>query len=91
MVFVDFPSQPPRKTQLQDAARTYPLDRLLRSRKSASPSVLRMSKQPIDNATIKIKRKRAPVWPHATRNMCEQVIKLLAKEELVKELSSPED
>ncbi len=31
------------------------------------------------------------MWPHATRNMCEQVIKLLAEEELVRELSPPEE
>ncbi len=50
-----------------------------------------MSKQPIDNATIKIKRKRAPVWPFATRDLCERVIELLIKDELVRELSPPDE
>jgi len=49
-----------------------------------------MSKQFIDNASIKIKRKRAPAWPFAIRNLCEQVIKLLAEEELVTDFSPPE-
>jgi hypothetical protein len=50
-----------------------------------------MSKQTIKNASIKIKRKRAPVWPFATRNLCEQVVKLLIEEDLVRELSPPDD
>jgi hypothetical protein len=50
-----------------------------------------MSKQPIVSATIKIKRKRAPVWPFATRDMCEKVAKLLAKDEFTRELSPPEE
>jgi hypothetical protein len=48
-----------------------------------------MSKQSIDNVTLKIKRKRAPVWPFATRSMCEHVIKLLAKDELFREPPPP--
>ena len=43
------------------------------------------------NAAIKIKRKRAPVCPFATISMCEKVVKLLAKEEFVRELSSPKE
>jgi hypothetical protein len=51
-----------------------------------------MSKQPIVNAAIvKIRRKRAPVWPFATRSLCERVVKLLAEDEFVKELPSPEN
>ncbi len=50
-----------------------------------------MDKQPIENASIKIKRKRAPIWLFATRNLCDQVIKLLAEEELVRELYPPEE
>ncbi len=50
-----------------------------------------MSKQPIKNVSFKIKRKRAPIWPFATRNLCEQAIKLLIKENLVRELSPPDD
>ncbi len=49
-----------------------------------------MSKQPIDNATLKIKRKKAPVWPFATRSVCEHVVKLLVEDDLVRELS-PQD
>jgi hypothetical protein len=49
-----------------------------------------MSKQPIVNAAIKIKRKRAQVWPFATRSICEKVVKL-AEDEFVKELSPPEE
>ncbi len=48
-----------------------------------------MSKQPIVNATIKIKRKRALVWPFATRDLCEKVVKLLAEDEFARELSPP--
>jgi hypothetical protein len=48
-----------------------------------------MSKQPIDNASLKIKRKRAPVWPVATWSVCEQVVKLLVEDDLVIELSHP--
>jgi hypothetical protein len=50
-----------------------------------------MSKHPIENVSIKIKRKRAPVWPFATRSQCEQVVKLLIEEDLVRELSPPSD
>jgi hypothetical protein len=50
-----------------------------------------MSKQPIVNATIKIKRKIAPVWPFVTMDLCEKVVKLLAKDEFVRELSPPEE
>jgi hypothetical protein len=42
-----------------------------------------MSKLPIENISIKIKRKRAPVWPFATRDLCEQVVKLLIEDDLV--------
>jgi hypothetical protein len=48
-----------------------------------------MSKQPIDHASLTIKRKRAPVWTFATKRMCEEVVKLLAEDELVRELSLP--
>ena len=48
-----------------------------------------MSKLPIDNASIKIKRKRASVWPFATRDLCEQIVKLLIEDDLVRELSPP--
>ena len=48
-----------------------------------------MSKQPIENVSIKIKRKRASVWPFATRNLCKEVVKLLIEEDLVRELSPP--
>ncbi len=52
----------------------------------------RMSKVPTNHASLKIKRKRAHVWPFATRSMCEKVIGLLSKAaELVRELSSPEE
>ena len=50
-----------------------------------------MLKQPIDHAALKIKRKRAPMWSFATKSMCERVVKLLAKDEIVRELSPPED
>ena len=50
-----------------------------------------MSKQPVENVSIKIKRKRAPVWPFATRSLCEHVVKLLIEEDLVRELSPPGD
>ncbi len=50
-----------------------------------------MSEQPIVNATIKIKRKRAPVWPFATKDLCERVVKFLAEDEFVRELSPPEE
>ncbi len=50
----------------------------------------RMSKQPIDNA-IKIKRKRAPVWPFATRDLCERVVECLIKNELARELTPPDE
>jgi len=50
-----------------------------------------MSKQPIDHAALKIKKKRAPVWPFATRSLCEKVGKLLAEDEFVRELSPPEE
>ena len=63
----------------------------LSSTEALAHTLPRMSKQPIDNASIKIKRKRAHVWPHETTNLCEQVIKLLAEEELVRELSPPEE
>ena len=49
-----------------------------------------MSKQPIDHVSLKIKRKRALVWPFATCSMYEHVVKLLVEDELVKELSPPE-
>ena len=49
----------------------------------------RMSKLPIDNVSIKIKRKRAPVRPFATCDLCEQVVKLLIEDDLVQELSPP--
>jgi hypothetical protein len=49
-----------------------------------------MSKQLVENVPIKIKRKRAPVWPFATRSLCEQAVKLLIEEELVRELSPPD-
>jgi hypothetical protein len=50
-----------------------------------------MSKQPFDNASVSIKRKRAPVWPFATRDLCEQVVKLLIEDDLVRELSPPDE
>ncbi len=50
-----------------------------------------MSKEPIDHATLKIKRTRAPVRPFAIRSLCEHVIKLLGEDELVRELSPPEE
>ena len=49
----------------------------------------RMSKQPTVHAVLKIKRKRAPVWPFATTSMCERVVKLLAEDEFVRDLSPP--
>ncbi len=46
-----------------------------------------MSKQSIDNVTLKIKRKRAFVWPFATRrSVCEHVVKLLVEDDLVRDL-----
>ena len=48
-----------------------------------------MSKQPIKNVSIKIKRKIAPVWPFATRDLWELVVKLLIEDDLVRELSPP--
>ena len=50
-----------------------------------------MSKQPIENVSIKIKRKRALVWPFATRSLCEHDVKLLIEEDLVRELSPPDE
>jgi hypothetical protein len=50
-----------------------------------------MSALPIDHASLKIEMKRAPLWPFATRTMCEEVIRLLSKDELVKEFSSPKE
>jgi len=46
-----------------------------------------MSKQPVDHAALKIKRKRAQVWPFATRSLCEKVVKLPEEDEFVRELS----
>ncbi len=46
-----------------------------------------MSKQSADHAPSASKRKRAPIWPFTTRSTCEHAIKLLAKDELVRELS----
>ena len=46
-----------------------------------------MSKQPVDHIALKIKRRRAPVWPFATRRLCEKVVKLLEEDEFGKELS----
>jgi hypothetical protein len=48
-----------------------------------------MSKLPIDHVSLKIKRKRAPVWPFATKSLSEHVVKLLAEDELARELSTP--
>jgi len=62
-----------------------------RSIKTHKSSYFRMSKLPIDNASIKIKRKRAPVWPFASRDLCEQVVKLLMEDDLVRELSPPDE
>ena len=50
-----------------------------------------MSKQPIVNAANHIKRKKALVWPFATRSLCEKVVKLLEEDEFVGELSPPEE
>ena len=50
-----------------------------------------MSKLPIENVSIKIKRKKTPVWPFATRDLCEQVVKLLTEDDLVRELSPPDE
>jgi hypothetical protein len=50
---------------------------------SSAKTLSQMSKTIVDNASLKIKRKRAPVWLFATRNLCEKVTKLLAEEELV--------
>jgi hypothetical protein len=46
-----------------------------------------MSKQPFENVSFKIKRKRAPVLHFAIRSLCEQVVKLLIEEDLIRELS----
>ena len=48
-----------------------------------------MFKLPTNHASLKIKRKRAPVWPFAKKIPCEQFIGFLSKVELVKELSPP--
>jgi hypothetical protein len=46
-----------------------------------------MLKQLFDYAPIAINRKRAHIWPFATRTMCEQhAIKLLGEDKLSKEL-----
>jgi hypothetical protein len=50
-----------------------------------------MSKFPTDHASLKIKRKRAHVWPFATRSMCEYVIQILSKVGLIIELSPTEE
>jgi hypothetical protein len=46
-----------------------------------------MSKQSVDHAPSASKRERALVWPFATKSTCEQAINLLAKDEIVKDLS----
>ncbi len=46
-----------------------------------------MSNQPQDNASISLKRKRAPVLPIATRSSCEEAIMLLITCELITELN----
>jgi hypothetical protein len=50
-----------------------------------------MSKQSADHTFSENKRMRALVWPFATRSVCEQVIKLLAEDELVREFTAPEE
>jgi hypothetical protein len=50
-----------------------------------------MSKQLIVNVSLKIKRKRAPVWPFATQSLCDQVVKLLIEDDLVQELYPPHE
>jgi hypothetical protein len=53
-----------------------------------------MSKQPQDNAitiNVALKRKRAPVWPSATRAQCEEVIiSLITAEGILQEFSPPD-
>jgi len=49
-----------------------------------------MFKQSIDNASnvaTSLKRKRAPVWPSATRAQCEETLLSLAHESLIQELN----
>jgi hypothetical protein len=50
-----------------------------------------MSKHPIENVSINIKRKRAPVWSFATRCLCGHVVKLLVEDDFVRELSPPNE
>ena len=45
-----------------------------RNYKTQRNNCYRMSKLSIENVSIKIKRKRAPVWPFATRDLCEQAV-----------------
>ena len=51
-----------------------------------------MSAKPIDNASKKIalKRKRAPVWPLATRVSLEQAVSALAEQGHIREFSPPD-
>ncbi len=51
-----------------------------------------MSSKPIDYAaaTITIKRKRAPVWPFATRGLLEEAITVLIEAGRIRELDDPD-
>ncbi len=61
----------------------------------SSSSYLPMSKQPIKNHAVPSsstpKRKRAPVWPFATRSLCEQALLVLIGEGTIEELSPPDE
>jgi len=43
------------------------------------------------NVATSLKRKRAPVWPSATRARCEEALLSLASEGLIQELSPPDE
>ncbi len=52
-----------------------------------------MSKQPQDNANsinVALKRKRAPVWPFATKAQCEEILSSLTSEGLLQKLNPPD-
>ena len=52
-----------------------------------------MSKQPQGNVNpinLALKRKKAPVWPSASRAQCEEALLSLAGEGLIQELNPPD-
>jgi hypothetical protein len=64
---------------------------LLEAQDAATPydNLIFMSKQPqgnVSTTTTSLKRKRAPVWPSATKAQCEEVLTSLTAEGIIQEL-----